>query len=93
MEQQLDVFARLMAFLGRLEAARIWYRLSKIRDAVMVEVAVPGQRWEVEFFVDGHIEREIFESTNYVEDVADLSALEALVEEWAALDRAQPPDA
>ena len=29
----------------------------------MVLVAVPGERWEVEFFADGEIEVEIFRST------------------------------
>jgi hypothetical protein len=26
----------------------------------MVEVAVPGERWEIEFFADGHLEVEVF---------------------------------
>ena len=26
----------------------------------MVEVAIPGERWEVEFFADGHVEVEKF---------------------------------
>ena len=26
----------------------------------MVAIAVPGERWEVEFFADGHVEVEIF---------------------------------
>ncbi len=30
----------------------------------MVEVAVPGERWEVEFFADDHVEVEIFLSTD-----------------------------
>lgn len=28
----------------------------------MVDIAVPGARWEVEFFADGHVEVEIFRS-------------------------------
>jgi len=29
----------------------------------MVEIAVPGERWEVEFFEDGTVETEIFRAT------------------------------
>jgi hypothetical protein len=32
------------------------------RNALMVAVAVPGERWEIEFFDDGHIEVERFTS-------------------------------
>ncbi len=28
----------------------------------MVELAIPGERWEVEFFEDGHVEVERFRS-------------------------------
>ena len=28
----------------------------------MVEVAVPGERWEVEFLEDGYVEAEVFRS-------------------------------
>lgn len=85
MTGQRDPFANLLTFLERLDAARIWYRLSKIRDAILVEVAVPGQRWEVEFFADGHIEREVFESTHDVEEIGDVTSLNDLVEPLADL--------
>jgi hypothetical protein len=29
----------------------------------MVQIAVPGERWEVEFFEDGHVEVEVFGRT------------------------------
>ena len=50
----------LLDFLNRLEEHQIYYRLNKVRDAIMVEIAVPGQRWEVEFFADGNVEVEKF---------------------------------
>lgn len=51
----------LLGFLTRLDAARIPYRMERNRDeALMVLFALPGERWEVEFFGDGHIELEIF---------------------------------
>ena len=38
----------LIDFLNKLEARKIYFKLNKVRpDAIMVEVAVPGQRWEV----------------------------------------------
>jgi hypothetical protein len=58
---------KLLDFLGRLDAARIHYRLERNRDdALMVLAAVPGERWEVEFFADGHVEVEVFRSADGV---------------------------
>ena len=51
---------KLIDFLEKLEENEIYYKLNKFRDAVMVEVAVPGERWEVEFFADGSVEVEKF---------------------------------
>ena len=40
-------------FLNRLDGAKIYYKLGKVNDEfVMVEVAVSGQRWEIEFSND-----------------------------------------
>ena len=60
--------AKLVAFLDRLEAANIWYRLERVRDALVVVVAVPGERWEIEFFEDDHVEVERFISSGAIED-------------------------
>ena len=54
--------AQLIEFLDRLQAANIWHRLDRIRDAILVEVSVPGEKWEIEFFGDGHVEVERFRS-------------------------------
>lgn len=54
---------QLLEFLGQLEERGIYYKLNKVRDSIMVEVAVPGQRWEIEFFSDGHVEIEKFLSS------------------------------
>ena len=53
---------KLLEFLSKLEENNIYYRLNKVRDSIMVEVAVPGERWEVEFFENGEIEIEKFVS-------------------------------
>ncbi len=68
----------LLAFIKRLTAAGLDYRLSNARsDAVMVEVAVPGERWEVEFFEDGHVESERFVSDG---TILDAGAIERLLD-------------
>jgi hypothetical protein len=55
---------RLLSFLCSLENNRIHYTLAHNRgEAIMVLIAVPGQRWEVEFFADGQVEIERFAST------------------------------
>ena len=44
-----------------MECEKIWYRLEHIRDAIdaiMVQSAVPGERWDIEFFGDGRVEVE-----------------------------------
>ena len=50
----------LIDFLDRLEDNKMYYRLNKTRDSIMVEVPVPGQRWEIEFMANGTIEIEKF---------------------------------
>jgi hypothetical protein len=66
------VFDKLVAFLGKLEQRGINYTLAHNRDeAIMVVVAVPGERWEVEFLSDGSVEVERFTSNGeiYGEDI------------------------
>lgn len=54
---------KLLSFLNQLEQHKIFYKLNKVRnDAIMVEVAVPGERWEVEFMEDDTVEVEKFMS-------------------------------
>ncbi len=68
---------KLLDFLNALDAAKIFYRLSRPRDeAIMVEVAVPGERWEVEFFADGEVAVEVFRS-------AGMEGEEAIARLWA----------
>ena len=57
---------QLLAFLNDLDERKIYYRLNKVRDSIMVEIAVPGERWEVEFMDDGSIEIEKFISSGQI---------------------------
>ena len=65
--------AHLLSFLNELRRGKIYYRLSQHRDdAIMVEVAVPGERWEVEFLDDGSVEAEVFRSDGTIHDASVL---------------------
>ncbi|TKI59180.1 hypothetical protein E8L90_29360 [Brevibacillus antibioticus] len=62
--------------LNKLEERHIFYRLSKIRsESIMIEVAVPGQRWEIEIMEDGTMEIEKFISNGEMYDEKELDVL------------------
>lgn len=66
----------LFSFLNKLEEHNIYYQLNKIRsEAIMVEVVVPGQRWEVEFLGDGTIDVEKFISDKAYYDESEFDVL------------------
>jgi len=72
----MDSFERLLSFLSRLDGAHINYSLEHHRDgAIMVLVAVPGERWEVEFFQDGAVEVELFKSAGEINGEEKLDEL------------------
>ncbi len=57
----------VLELLTRLKAAHIHYRLDDpTEDALMVDVAVPGERWEIEFLKDGEIQIEVFTSNGSI---------------------------
>lgn len=67
--------------MNQLEEKQIYYKINKVRkDAIMVEVAVPGQRWEIEFMEDGTVEIEKFISDG---DYYDEQELEVLLRDFA----------
>ena len=54
--------------LRRLKTAHIYSELRYYRDdAISVDVAVPGQRWEIDVFSDGRVEVEIFQSDGTIQ--------------------------
>ena len=73
----------LIELLERLEEKKIYYKLNKTRDdTIMVEVAVPGQRWEIEYNTYGKspefackIEIEKFVSNGILYDESELEVL------------------
>jgi hypothetical protein len=69
-------FHKLLAFLNRLDKSNFSYRLSHIREeTVAIELTVPGERWEVEFFPDGRVEVERFRSDGHIADESVLDEL------------------
>ncbi|MED3791351.1 hypothetical protein P4571_02680 [Niallia alba] len=66
----------MIDFLNALEKNNIYYKLTKTRvESIMVEVAVPGQRWEIEFMDDDTIEVEKFILDNTMYDEKELEIL------------------
>lgn len=75
-------FEKLLSFLSALKSKNIFFDLQHIRDeTILVYVVVPGQRWEVEFFVDGSIEIERFIAEP--DGIHDESILEELWKEFS----------
>jgi hypothetical protein len=75
------LFGKLLRFLKQLKESRIAYRLRHSRDdAIMVQINVPGERWEVEFLEDGDIEVERFCSNG---EIGDESCLDELFARYA----------
>jgi len=69
-----------LLFLNKLEESKIYYTLNKVRDeAIMIDVAVPGQRWEIEFLDDGSVDVEKFIADG---DLYDASELENLLKQF-----------
>jgi hypothetical protein len=63
-------------FLNKLEENSIFYSLRKVRnEGIMVEIAVPGQRWEIEFMENDSVEIEKFISDGDYYDVKELESL------------------
>ena len=72
---------QFLQLLARLESAKIHYRLAHSRyDAVRIDVAVPGERWEIQIMSDGSLEIERFRSDG---NILDESALEEFFEKWS----------
>ena len=74
----------LPTFLDRLTARRLSYYLARYRDSILVTVATPGVRWEVEFMDDGGIEVEKFTSSGDMGGAAWVDDLLAIGDEGVA---------
>lgn len=67
----MTALAGASALCAELDRRHLVYQLAVVRQgALMVSVAIPGERWEIEYFDDGHIELERFVSQG-VEEAQD----------------------
>jgi hypothetical protein len=74
-----DRFDRLVAFLERLDNAKIPYTLSSQRyEAISVVAYAPGEYWEIDFLADGEIDVERYRSDGKIHDESMLEELFAL---------------
>ena len=64
----MNTLSALLDFLSKLSQAKVHYTLERNRDeAIMVLIAVPGERWEVELVADGSVEVEVFCSAGEID--------------------------
>jgi hypothetical protein len=72
-------YRKFLELLNQLSDAKIAFSLAHCRDdALMIEVDVPGQRWEIEFVDYGdevHVEIERFVSDGHIDDESALTEL------------------
>jgi hypothetical protein len=66
----------LHALLEKLRGAQVRHQIRDDRDgAVSIDVAVPGERWEIDLLADGTVEVEVFKSDGSIHGQAGLEEL------------------
>jgi hypothetical protein len=71
-----DRFDKLLAFLRRLEDAKVSHQLANYREeAISVIIRSPGEFWEVDFLEDGGVDIERFRSNGHIDDESALAEL------------------
>ena len=67
---------KVLALLNRLQEALIFYTVAHNQeDAISIQVVVPGQRWEIDFYLDGTVDIEIFKSDGTIRDATAIETL------------------
>ncbi len=78
----MTALSKATKFRRELDRPHVAYELQIVRsEALMMSVAVPGERWEIEFFDDGRIELERFVSQGVAEAPSALAELLAWFDE------------
>jgi len=63
----------IFELLSELDAARLYYTLSRTRpEAILVSIALVGERVEVDVFDDGHMEVSRFRGSEEIVGARDL---------------------
>src|SRR5216683_758112 len=69
-------FHELIAFLERLDEAKIHYTMEHSRDnAIQITAFAPGEYWEIEFIEDEDVEIERFKSNGEIYEPSILEEL------------------
>jgi hypothetical protein len=72
----MSALSSLATLCEELDRKRVPYELDLVRpEAIMIKVAVPGERWELEIFDDGRIELERFVSQGVIDGINAISDL------------------
>lgn len=66
---------KLLEFVDFLEDKGLYYRFNEESDNWLIEIFVPGQRWEVEFLPSGEVQVEKFISQGHILDESALAEL------------------
>src|SRR2546421_8301294 len=62
-------FGKLIAFLERLDSAKIAYTLGHDSyDSIQVTIVIPGEHWEVDFLESGDVYVERFRSKGEIQE-------------------------
>jgi hypothetical protein len=76
-----NLLKKVLELLNRLENAKIYYKLAHNQeDAISIEVAVPGQRWEIDCYWNGVTDVEIFKSDG---TILDATAVDQLLRDFS----------
>ena len=82
----MDSLNWFIELLEKLEDKKIYYRLNKTRDdAIMIEVSIPGQRWEIEYNTYGERSGGIVEIEKFLSDgtIYGIDELEVLFHDFS----------
>jgi len=72
---------KVLELLRRLKQAKIYCKLAHNQeDAIAIEVAVPGQRWEIDCYTNGMINVEIFKSSG---TIRNQDAIDELIRDFS----------
>jgi hypothetical protein len=55
-KNETNPFQKMLNFIVALREAGLHHTLTYVREAIMIEVNVPGEHWEIEFFADGQLQ-------------------------------------
>ncbi len=79
----MNSLKKMLDFLNKLDEYGIGYSMEHNReDTLTVFIAVPGERWEVEFHAGGEVEVEVFYSGAEEDDLEGEEALERLFSDY-----------